>query len=213
MNQEEVVKKVREEAKEYFKKSCSSHNWSHVERVYNLCVFIGERENADLFVLKLAALLHDCGREEEIRNPKNLDHAVISERIASKVLLKYKVDKKVIDNVLHCILSHRFRKERKPESKEAKILFDADKLDSIGALGVARAFMWAGKKGLSIYSDKNFLGTSYEKDHSPMVEFEFKLKEVKNRLFTQTAKSIAQERHEFMVKFFDRLKKEVKGEL
>ena len=208
---EEIIGDIREEAKNYFAAVCPSHNWSHVERVYDLCIKIGREEGADLFVLKLASLLHDIGREKEKENPEKLDHAKISGEIIPSILKKYNINEQIIQHVVNCVSTHRARNNKIPESKEAKILFDADKLDSIGAIGVARSYAWAGNKGLQLYSDKNYLGTGYEKNHSPLTEFNFGLKNVKNMLFTETAKKIAEERHNFMVSFFDRLNKEVKG--
>ncbi len=200
---------IRVDAKDYFKDACPSHDWTHTERVYDLCVYIGQKENANLFVLQLAALLHDLGRQKEMENPEELDHAKISAEIASKILLKYKVNSEISKQVLHCISTHRFRNNEKPETLEAKILFDADKLDCIGAIGVARAYAWAGKQGIKLYSDKDYLGTGYELNHSPVTEFKYKLKEVKDKLFTETARRIAEKRHNFMEEFFIQLNSEL----
>lgn len=201
--------KIRKEARRYFQGACPSHDWSHVERVYNLCEYIGEKENANLYVLQLAALLHDLGRDSEMENPEALDHAKISAEIASGILIEYNIDEDVTENVLHCISTHRFRKNQKPRTLEAKILFDADKLDCIGAIGVARAYAWAGKQGTKLYSNKSYLGTGYEKQHSPVTEFAFKLQKVKDRLFTETSRRIAEQRHLFMKMFFEQLKSEL----
>ena len=210
---EEIINKIKDEAESYFENSCPSHDWSHVERVHNLAVYIGKNENADLFIIRLAALLHDVGRQKEEENPDKFDHAEISAEIAKEIMKKNNLDEETINKVLHCILSHRFRKDNKPETKEAQVLFDADKLDSIGAIGIARAYCWAGNKKLKIYSDKDYLGTGYEKEHSPMTEFAYKLNNVKEKLLTESAKKIANERHNFMSDFFDRLEKEIKTEL
>ncbi|MBU4086934.1 MAG: HD domain-containing protein [Nanoarchaeota archaeon] len=209
METEETVQQIREEAKKYFEEACPSHDWSHVERVYDLCNIIGEKEKAEMFILKLAALLHDIGRKKEMENPIELDHAIISAELALGILKKHNIDEESINKVIHCISSHRFRKEIKPETKEARILFDADKLDSIGAIGVARAYAWAGNKSIKIYSDKNYLGDGYEKEHSPLTEFLYKLSKVKDSLFTETARKIAEQRHQFMASFFTQLKQEI----
>jgi uncharacterized protein len=206
----QIINRIKKQAKTYFERACPSHDWTHVERVYDLCLYIGEKEKANLEVLKLAALLHDTGRKEEMNSPDNLDHAQISSDIASDILKKYDVDKKTKEHVLNCIESHRFRKNKKPETLEAKILFDADKLDCIGAIGIARAYAWAGKQGIKLYSDKDYLGTGYEKQHSPITEFAYKLSKVKDRLFTDTAKKIAEQRHNYMEDFFKQLNQELK---
>ena len=204
-----IIKNIEKEAQTYFENACPSHDWSHVKRVYELCIYIGKKEKANLDILKLAALLHDIGRRDEEKDPDNLDHSKISSILSSKILNRYNLNGEIENQVVHCILSHRFRKEQKPETLEAKILYDADKLDSIGAIGIARAYAWAGKKGLLLYSDKNYLGTGYEHEHSPVTEFNYKLSKVKNKLFTETAKKIGEARHSFMESFFNQLNKEV----
>ncbi len=139
--------------------------------------------------------------------------------------LKYPQDK--IDKIVHCILAHRNRTKMKPKTIEAKILFDADKLDALGALGVARAYIWIGKNNAKIYSDmpikkyiqENIVGKKLNgriKDkskHNPFFEFELKLKRIPKRLYTRSAKKIARERLIYMRSFFNRLKKEIKGKL
>jgi len=207
----EIIEQIRKEAEVYFKNSCPSHDWTHVERVYNLCMKIGEEEKADLFVLQLAALLHDIGRDEETKNPSNLNHAEISKNKARTILDRYNIDKITKEKVLSAIETHRFRGNKIPATQEAKILFDADKLDCIGAIGIARAYSWAGNKKIKLYSDKDYLGTGYEEEHSPVTEFRFKLKKIKKTLFTTSAKKIAEKRHNFMVSFFEELNKEVYG--
>lgn len=209
MDYSEIIKQIEIEAKKYFEDLPPSHNWTHVERVYKLALKIGKEENADLFVLSLAALLHDLGRKDEFNANVKIDHAELSKELAKDILKKYKIDEKITQNVLHCIETHSFRKNLTPETIEAKVLFDADKLDSIGAIGIARSYAWVGEKNISFYSDKDFLGTGYEKEHSPVTEFNHKLSKVKDRLFTNTAKKIAEERHNFMSLFFEKLKKEL----
>lgn len=213
MANQDLILVIKKEAKNYFKKSLPSHDWTHTERVYKLCMDIGKKENANLFALQLAALLHDIGREKEIESKGKKDHAEISKNLAIIILKKYNIDNAIINQVLECIDSHRFRVNKIPKTKEARILFDADKLDCIGAIGVARAYAWAGEQKLKLYpgegNEKNYLGTGYEKIHTPVAEFMFKLKTVKNKLFTKTAKQIAGKRHNFMLKFFNQLNKEL----
>ena len=209
MIQEQIIQQIKKEAKKYFRDACPSHDWSHVERVYNLCLHIGKKEGADLYILQITALLHDIGRKEEMKNPNGLDHAEISANLASHLLDRYNLDGEIKEAVLHCINSHRFRKNKKLNTLEAKVLFDADKLDSIGAIGVARAYAWTGRQNIKLYSDKTFLGTGYEPGHSPVTEFRFKLSKVKDRLFTNTARKIAESRHKTMEEFFEQIKQGV----
>jgi len=209
IGEDNVMGQIRQEAEKYFEGSCPSHDWTHVKRVYDLCNYIGKKEGADIYVLQLAVLLHDTGRKKEMENPDEFDHAEISVEIAKDLLKKYNINGKIAERVLHCISAHRFRKEQKPETLEAKILFDADKIDCIGAIGVARAYAFVGKQNMRLYSNKDFLGTGYEKEHSAVTEFTYKLSKVKNKLFTKTAKQIAFQRHRFMENFFKQLNKDI----
>jgi len=206
---EQIISKIRDRAKEYFKEECPSHDWTHTERVYDLCMRIGKKEGADLEILKIASLLHDVGRKKEKEDPNKLDHAKISSEIASEILDEYKINNEKKFSIINCILKHRFRTGEEPNTIEARILFDADKLDSIGAIGIARAYAFVGSKGLKLYSNKNKLGTGYEKERSGLTEFKYKLQKVKDRIFTETAKKIAEERHNFMEYFFEQLNSEV----
>ena len=139
-----------------------------------------------------------------------------SAKLAEKILSSYDLDKKIIENIKHCILSHRYRNNCKPLTIEAKIIFDADKLDSIGAVGVARDFLFAGHSGSNcLYTGnekkllKNAKELSYTKEDSALLEYHFKLRKVRSKILTKTGKEIANERHNYMVDFFKRFEKEV----
>jgi uncharacterized protein len=120
-----------------------------------------------------------------------------------------------MEGVIHCIQTHRFRKRVVPISKEAKILFDADKLDSIGAVGIGRAFLFAGEVGARLHNkDINLRKTKpYTKEDTAYREYLIKLRKIKDRIFTKEGKRIARERHRFMVEFFERLNRETDGRL
>jgi len=211
----DLFEKIKEEAKTYFKNAKGSHDWSHVERVYNLALRIGKKENVDLEVIKLDAILHDIGRKIEDETNGKIDHAEIGAKMAKEILEKYNVEKEKIEKVVYCIQTHRFRKNKRPETKEAKVLFDADKLDSIGAIGIGRAFLFAGEIGAKFY-DKDIdikKIKEYSRDATVYREYMVKLRKIKNKMFTKEGKRIAEERHRFMVEFFKRLDKEVKGKL
>ncbi len=190
-----------------------SHGWDHTERVYRLCMRIGKKENADLKILALAALLHDIGRECEKRSGGKVCHAEKSAFLARKILRKYGIDEETIEKVVHCIESHRFRGKKVPKSKEAKILFDADKLDSIGAVGIGRAFLFAGEVGAKLHNkDVDISKTkSYTEEDTAYREYMVKLRKVKDRMLTPEGKRLAEGRHRFMEEFFERLHKEVEG--
>ena len=135
--------------------------------------------------------------------------------MARRILEAHGLAQETIESVVHCIQTHRFRKRTVPISKEAKILFDADKLDSIGAVGIGRAFLFAGEVGARLHNKDIELRKTrpYTKEDTAYREFLIKLRKIKDRIFTKEGKRIARERHEFMVKFFNRLNRETDGEL
>ncbi|MFQ5892435.1 MAG: HD domain-containing protein [Candidatus Methanofastidiosia archaeon] len=204
-----------EDVKKYFKKSKPTHDFSHTLRVLNLCMHIGEREGARLEVLRVAALLHDVGREKA--DEMKIDHAELGAEIARSFLKRKGFDKDFIEKVTSCILTHRFRGENMPKTLEAKVLYDADKLDAIGAIGIARAYSYAGENSQKLYSDFNkshkITKIVNHKNHTPVAEFKVKLSKIKEKMLTREGKRLAEERHIFMEEFFERLKKEVEGEV
>ncbi len=164
------------------------HDDDHVSRVKRIALMIGEKENADLKVLEVSAELHDVEREKE-------DHALRSAEKARKILEENGFERHFIERVYHCISTHSFSEDKKPETLEAKILSDADRLDAIGAIGIARAFMYAGERGLSI--------------EDVIMHFETKLLRLKDLLHTETARKIAEKRHRFLLEFYKRIREEM----
>ena len=211
----DMVEQIKKRAKKFFSNSKGSHNWEHTLRVYNLCLHIGEKENADMEILKIAAILHDIGREYQDRSNGKICHAEKGAQLARELLSEFKIEKEKINKIIHCIETHRFRGNKAPKSKEAKILFDADKLDSIGAVGIGRAFLFAGEIGAKLHNKNVDINKTkpYTKEDTAYREYMVKLRKVKGRMFTDESKRIAEERHNFMVKFFDRLNKEIDGRL
>ncbi|MDD5463912.1 MAG: HD domain-containing protein [Candidatus Moranbacteria bacterium] len=216
----ELIEKIEKEAKTYFVNASGCHDWSHVDRVKKLALRIGKQEKADLQIIEIAALLHDIGRKEEMKAKGLFCHAEAGAKTARKLLKKYSLTTDQVENIVHCIEAHRYRNAHIPNTIEAKILYDADKLDSIGAIGVARDFLFAGNAGSNcLYTGnekrlaKEKKDYSYTKEDSALLEYEIKLKHVKDKIVTKTGKKIAKQRHEYMKKFFERFWKEVKGEL
>jgi uncharacterized protein len=213
----ETISKIEKEAKKFFAGASGCHDWTHVERVYNLAMHIGKQEKADLSVLAVAALLHDIGRKEEMKSRGKFCHAEKGAELAAKILHRYQINQDLIDNITHCIISHRYRNQNIPKTIEAKVLFDADKLDSIGAVGIGRTFLFAGYLQHAMYTGneqglvKSKKDYSYTVDDTAFMEYEFKLKNIKNKILTKTGKKIAKERHDFMVSYFKRFWQEVKG--
>jgi uncharacterized protein len=211
----EILDQIKEEARRYFTNAKGSHDWQHTERVYNLCVHIGKADNVDLEVLKLAALLHDIGREHQDKTNGKICHAEKGAILARKIMEKYCIDREEIEKVVHCIECHRFRGDSIPQSEEAKVLYDADKLDSIGAVGIGRAFLFAGEVGAYLHNVGVDIEKTepYTKEDTAYREFSVKLRKVRDKMLTDEGKRIAEERHAFMEEFFERLNKEVEGDL
>ncbi len=205
--------------------SDSAHNIEHVMRVYNLALKLAEHEKVDLDVIKIAVLLHDIGGANERKDPSGkTDHAVESAKLAKPFLQKLDLSKSKIDLILDCIVSHRYRSEQKPKTLEGKIVFDADKLETVGAIGIARAFVWVGKNNAHIYrktdiekyAKENLCGKingriQDKTKHSPQINWETKDKHVVEYLYTKKAKQIVKKRIEFSKIFFSKLEKEIKG--
>jgi len=210
-----VLETVRQESRAFFRRARGSHDWDHTERVYRLCLRIGRKEKADLDVLRLAALLHDIGRAEEDRSTGRTCHAARGALLARKILEKKGIDKERADKVVRCIETHRFRGRLVPDSLEARILFDADKLDSIGAVGIGRAFLFAGEVGARLHDPGIEVRKTepYTKEDTAYREYLVKLRKIKDRMSTSEGKRIARERHKFMADFFSRLNKETAGAL
>ncbi|EHI99271.1 metal dependent phosphohydrolase [Clostridium sp. DL-VIII] len=222
MNIDERHKKIVEIVKD--KLTCSAHNLDHVFRVYNLCLLLAKyEENVDLEILIPAALLHDIARVEESNDKTGeIDHAVLGSVVAENILRKLEYEEEKIEKIKHCITSHRFRTGNEPNTIEAKILFDSDKLDIIGASGIARTFMLAGQFGqrltvdeeLNDYIKSNTVENGRLKDvskHTPFIEYEVKFKKIPDKLYTEKAREIGKERLGFMNEYFNRLKLEIKG--
>lgn len=206
------------------KLTCSAHNLDHVFRVYNLCLLIAKHEEeVDLEILIPSALLHDIARVEESKDKTGkLDHAILGSEIAEDILRELQYEEEKIQRIKHCIIEHRFRTGNEPTTIEAKILFDSDKLDAIGAIGIARTFMLSGQFGqrltvkepLNEYIESNTVENGRLKDvskHTPFIEYEVKLKKIPDKLYTKKAKEISKERLKFMEEYFNRLQLEIEG--
>lgn len=188
--------------------SGSSHDIDHTLRVRDLCMKIWQIEWADLETLEIAALLHDIWRPKEFETKWEICHAEYWAKLAGDFLQNLWLVQDQIDNVVYCISTHRFRKWNPPETLEAKILFDADKLDCIWAVGIGRAFMCAGEIWARLHNDKwvDVENTEeYSKDDTAYREYMVKLRKIKDKMFTETGKKLAEKRHKLMEIFFDEL--------
>jgi uncharacterized protein len=193
------------------------HGFDHALRVYKMAEILGTELGADLEILRAAALLHDASGAAPGVVGSRSSHEEGSAEFARQILLQEGWDEERIAAVQHCIRTHRFRNKEDPESLEAKILFDADKLDVLGAFGVARTIGYAVQAERPIFSQPSdqFLAEGTKEPgelHSAYHEYLFKLRHVKDRLFTQPAKKIAENRHQLLVQFFEQLAAEAIGE-
>ncbi|MCX8094456.1 MAG: HD domain-containing protein [Candidatus Goldbacteria bacterium] len=208
-----ILRKIENNIKKQVLMPLNSHNWDHTERVVKLALHIARKEKADAFIVKIAALLHDIGRRKEDKTNGKIDHAKYGAKLARKILKKYKLKTEIIDKIAHCIEAHRFRGNIKPETKEAKCLYDADKLDSIGAVGIGRAFLFAGEVGAKLHNkDIDIKKTKpYTKEDTAYREYMVKLRYIKSKMLTNEGRRIAISRDAIMRDFFIRFIKEIKG--
>ncbi len=190
---------------EEYMKSCmrdSAHDEGHIRRVLDAAlVLAGQEKNVDYDVLIAAALLHDIGREEQFRTGES--HAAVGARMAKAFLVEAEGDEAYAQRVSDCIRTHSFRKNDPPASIEAKLIYEADKLDVVGAIGVARTLLYQGRVGDPIYSvgpDGAVLGGD-EKEPSFYSEYRHKLMRLPARFITAEGKKLAARRAERAARF------------
>ncbi len=180
----ETIRKFARENSE----SDDIHGFPHVERVYDLSLKIGKKFDADIKILKIAALLHDVGRNKEGVKAFKRNHAEISAELANNFLATFDLPKEDIENIIHCIRAHSFSNEIKPKTLEAKILSDADKLDALGAIGLYRTI------GFTV---KSRGGVDQVIEH-----LENKIMKLRNKMYLDVSKKIANERERLISIFY-----------
>lgn len=163
--------------------------------------------------LEIAAYLHDVGRPFQDRSRGAICHAEKGSEMARDVLGRASLSAEKKANIIHCIRTHRFRGNSPPQTIEAKVLFDSDKLDAIGAIGIGRAFLFAGEVGAKLHNPLvSPEDTSpYTVEDTAYREFRLKLLKIKNRLLTNEGRRLGRERHAFMEGFFKRFLEEYAG--
>jgi len=206
---------IRSVAQLLLENAGGSHDWEHTLRVHRLCTHMGPVEGADMLVLEAAAFLHDIGRPAQDVVQGALCHAVQGAQMTRDILNPLDMDQARKENIVHCVRTHRFRDQAPPRTVEAQVLFDADKLDAIGAVGVARAYQFAGELGACLHNPNLDPVDSepYSKDDTGYREYIVKLAQIKDRMLTPSGKKMARDRHAFMAAFFDRFLKEYAGEV
>jgi uncharacterized protein len=214
MNKKEIIRKTEEFVKRTMKGD-PGHDWSHIDRVRKNALYIARREDADLFVVELAALLHDVADYKFHKGDDKLGG-----RIAAKWLKKFKLSDEMINEIEYIVNEVSFKGAKvksNMKSIEGKVVQDADKLDALGAIGIARTFSFGGKFDVAMYSpdEKPVLHTSfqeYKKNNTSTINhFYEKLLLLKDRMHTKTARRIAGDRHKFMQSYLKQFFKEWDG--
>ena len=209
---EKLLAKVEQRVRKKLRRSESSHDFDHTFRVCrNAETLLQELPQADADVVRLAALLHDIARPEEQAKRGKICHAEAGAEQSVELLKELKAEKELIKKVSAAVRTHRFRDDLAPESLEAQIVYDADKLDSLGAVGIGRAFLFAGKLGARLHNtaDEALSHKAYSKEDTAYREYLVKLKKLPAVMLTAPGKRIARERSVFMEEFFNQLNREV----
>lgn len=210
-----IIRAVENLVQNKFKNEGTGHDWYHINRVRNLALKIQEAEGGDVYLIELAALLHDISDHKF--NGGDFEKGA---DVSREILNALKVEEEVIDKVSHIVKNISFKGSGEKDlmdNLEGKIVQDADRLDAIGAIGIARTFAYGGSVNQAIYDPEippktNQSKESYVKERSHTINhFYEKLLLLKDRMHTSTAKGIAQERNEFMSKFLEEFYMEWNG--
>jgi len=194
------------------------HDWFHIERVYNNTLLIAKNEKVHVLTVSLAALLHDIADSKFYNGDET-----IGPRLAKEFLNSLNVDNEIIHHVIQIITNMSFKNsfdkdEKSFTSIELEVVQDADRLDAIGAIGIARAFSYGGFKNRELYNpdiapDLTMTKEAYKKSTAPTINhFYEKLLLLKDKMNTETGKKIAKERHEFMLNYLSQFYNEWNGQ-
>jgi len=212
MTQNQQVNKTIAFVKETLAGAEGGHDWFHIERVYKNALIIAKSEKADEFIVSLGALLHDIADSKFHSGDET-----IGPKIAREFLFKINVDSTIIEHIVKIIENVSFKggnETQKFVSPELNVIQDADRLDAIGAIGIARCFNYGGFKNRPLYNpdikpNLNMSKEEYKTSNAPTINhFYEKLLLLKDRMHTKTGKAMALERHNFMLKFLDQFYKE-----
>lgn len=212
-----IIEATKAFVKSQLQEAEGGHDWFHIERVYNNTLVIAENESVDVTVVSLAALLHD------VADSKFHDgDETIGPKVAGAFLLKHNVDSEIIGHVLQIIKNMSFKNsfDLNPtfNSKEMEVVQDADRLDAIGAIGIARCFNYGGFKDRPLYNPEikpnlNMTKAEYKATEAPTINhFYEKLLLLKDQMNTKTGKRIALDRHKYMEGFLKQFYAEWEGE-
>ena len=204
---------LKEKIQSYFIKG-GSHAFDHTERVYSLALRLSKNKKVDLDVIKAATLLHDIARLKEEKKEVEC-HAEHGAEIAEKILMEMRFPEDKIKQVVHAIKVHRHSKGLKAETKEAEILKDADRLDALGAITIARMFSTGGELNRPLYNSKISLDDKSSNFYTSTIHgFYHRILKITPETFnTKEAKEIAKSRYKFVEEFLDRFLKEWEGKI
>lgn len=202
---------LMEEIRPMYESADPAHDLTHISRVLANAISIGEREGGDTQVLLFASLLHDASSGSKCsEEPDDEDRRL---RSIEEFMLTRDLDEDVISQVLYAVSVHRYSKGISPKTLEAKILQDADRLDALGATGIARLFMTGGALRRGFYSPEDPFCNSREPDDSMwnLDHFYRKLLKLESGMHTKTAREIAGKRSEVLRRYLSDLKSEIEG--
>ncbi|ADU30439.1 HD domain-containing protein [Evansella cellulosilytica] len=209
----ESISRTEKMVKEVFRDDSTGHDWFHTERVRNVAVQLAEMEGGNAFVCEMAALLHDVADEKFNEN----EEAGINR--VKEWLLDLHIEEELIREIMNCIstVSYKGGNNKAPTSLEGKIVQDADRLDAIGAIGVARCFMYAGATKGKMHDPEmkpreSMTKEEYRKKEGTAINhFYEKLLKLKKLMNTSSGKKLADERHEYMNTFLEQFFQEWEG--
>ena len=212
----EIIEHTIRFVKEQLKNAEGGHDWFHIERVYKNALLIAEGEDCDITVVKLGALLHDIADSKFYNGDES-----VGPKTARTFLEAQNVTEETILHVIAIIENISFKGgnfEQQFRSKELEIVQDADRLDALGAIGIARTFNYGGFKNRTLYNPEiapnlSMTKEEYKKSDAPTINhFYEKLLLLKDKMNTDTGKKIAKKRHDFMVHFLAQFYAEWEGE-
>lgn len=216
MTNTQIIEETIAFVKETLHGAEGGHDWFHIQRVFKNTLLIAKDEKVDVLVVSLGALLHDIADAKF-----NGGDETVGPRMAHEFLSSLEVDKKVLDHVVKIIENISFKssldKKKRFASKELQVVQDADRLDAIGAIGIARAFNYGGFKNRELYNPEiapnlQMTKEEYKKAKAPTINhFYEKLLLLKDKMNTESGKKLAEERHQFMLGYLEQFYKEWNG--
>ncbi|YAR63704.1 HD domain-containing protein [Bacillus cytotoxicus] len=215
MIKQEQIQKTVTFVKNILEKDASGHDWYHIERVHKLATSLAKQEGGDLFVIEMATLLHDVA-DEKLNESEEAGMKKVSDWLE-----KLGVEQEIRKHILHIIanMSYKGGHGGKVESLEGKIVQDADRLDALGAIGIARTFAYGGAKGRLMYDPnipprESMTKEEYRKNNDPSFNhFYEKLLKLKDLMNTDATKREAESRHLYMEEFIEQFMKEWNGQI